>query len=44
MQAKGLSLAEAFLRINPDYLGLSADDLAFAPAEADAQHQAFNYN
>ncbi len=23
MQAKGLSLAEAFLRINPDYLGLS---------------------
>jgi hypothetical protein len=41
MQAKGLSLAEAFLRINPDYLGLSVVDGAFVRAEGDARHQAF---
>jgi len=40
MQAKGLSLAESFLRINPDYLGLSVARGAFARAEVDARHQA----
>ena len=42
MQAKGLSLAEAFLRINPDYSGLSFVDEAFARAEVDARHQTFS--
>jgi hypothetical protein len=41
MQAKGLSLAEAFLRINPDSLGLSVVDGEFALAEVNALHQAF---
>jgi len=31
MQVKGLSLAEAFLRINPDHLGVSGVRGAFCP-------------
>ena len=41
MQAKGLSLAEAFLRINPDYLGLSVGNGEFTSAAVDVRHQAF---
>jgi hypothetical protein len=44
MQAKGLSLAEAFLRINPDYLRLSGVDGEFVSTEVDAGHQAFVKN
>ena len=41
MQAQGLSLAEAFLRINPDHLGLSVVEEEFARAEVEARHRAF---
>jgi hypothetical protein len=44
MQAKGLSLAEAFLRINPDYSGLSVVDETFARAGADDWNRAFGKN
>jgi len=44
MQAKGLSVAEAFLRINPDYSGLFVVDRQLACAEWDARHRAFGKN
>jgi len=44
MQAKGLSVAEAFLRINPDYSGLFVVDRQLACAEWDARQRAFGKN
>jgi hypothetical protein len=44
MQAKGLSVAEGFLRINPDYSGLFVVDRQLACAEWDARQRAFGKN